>query len=187
MTGTWLILTEDSFFAKKISLLCERHALRSTVEITKGDAPLLGCIHDIDTAKDAPIPEGLPTVLRFSRHRTEGCYSIPARIGEIEELLLGKRVGLTLHPEEHTVTLGQRSVSLTDMEYALLERLLAAEGAAVSQEELLRDVWHGEAGAGTVTVYVHYLRQKLEVGGERILRIKRGCGYYIDEKYARRT
>ena len=93
-------------------------------------------------------------------------------------LILSRLTSAAVHPRI-------LRIALTEMEYALLARLLAEEGRAVSQEELLRDVWQGEAGVGTVTVYIHYLRQKLEAEGERVLRIKRGCGYYIDEKYAK--
>ncbi len=183
--GVWLIVSADAFFIKKMRLICERHGIKA---ICKGEAlsdtPILGCIHDLDTEQTAPIPPKT-TVLRFSRRSDMDAYPIPTPIDLVERLILGDSCGIDLDPKERTVAIGSRRISLTEMEYALLDRLLAAEGKVVTQEELLRDVWHGEAGAGTVTVYIHYLRQKLETGGERILRIKRGRGYYIDEKYAK--
>ena len=184
--GAWLVLSRDMFFERKIRLLCERCGVIALTQPTAdGNIPLLGCVHDIDTAADVTPPQEVATVLRFSRRNAESSYPIPTPIGLIERLLTAERVGLALEGASRTVTIGTRRIALTEMEYALLARLLAEEGRAVSQEELLRDVWQGEAGVGTVTVYIHYLRQKLEAEGERVLRIKRGCGYYIDEKYAK--
>ena len=45
--------------------------------------------------------------------------------------------------------------------------IIEAGGEAVSREEILERVWHGEADGGIVNVYIHYLREKLESGGER--------------------
>ena len=184
-TGAWLIVSRDSFFIKKIQLLCERHHLIACTDVSLVSVPIRGCIHDTDTAEHALIPSGVQPVLRFSRHGGTDTYPIPTPLDLLEQLLRGEDPGLTLSEKERTVSLGSRKIALTEMEYALLRRLIAAEGKAVTQEELLCDVWNGEAGAGTVTVYVHYLRRKLESGGERVLRIKRGQGYYIDEKYAK--
>ena len=39
------------------------------------------------------------------------------------------------------------------------------------------------ADEGVLNVYVHYLREKLERGGEKIIISSRGLGYKIDEKY----
>lgn len=183
--GVWLIVSKDAFFIKKMRLICERHGIEAVCEEDlSSDTPILGCMHDLDTERTAPIPQKT-TVLRFSRRSDTDAYPIPTPIDLVERLILGDSCGIDLDPKERTVSIGSRKVALTEMEYALLERLLIAEGETVTQEELLQDVWHGEAGAGAVTVYIHYLRQKLETGGERILRIKRGQGYYIDEKYAK--
>jgi DNA-binding response OmpR family regulator len=41
----------------------------------------------------------------------------------------------------------------------------------------------GDKGEGLINVYVHYLREKLEVGGEKIINSSRKNGYAIDEKF----
>ena len=51
------------------------------------------------------------------------------------------------------------------------------------REEILSTVWGGEADSGVINVYIHYLREKLEVCGEKIILSSRKCGYKIDEKY----
>lgn len=73
---------------------------------------------------------------------------------------------------------GER-IALTDREYACLQCLLAADGAPVSREELHRVVWQGEQDIGVVTVYLHYLRKKLERHGKRLIYAIRGRGYAL--------
>ena len=46
-------------------------------------------------------------------------------------------------------------------------------------------VWHGDADGGIVNVYIHYLREKLEDCGERVIIASRGRGYSLSEKYAK--
>jgi len=55
-----------------------------------------------------------------------------------------------------------------------------------SREELLSRVWGNDTDPGVLNVYVHYLREKLERGGEKIILSSRKCGYRISEKYAMR-
>ena len=52
-----------------------------------------------------------------------------------------------------------------------------------SKAEILRHVWGGDADDGIVNVYVHYLREKLEAGTEKIILSSRGNGYKINEKF----
>ena len=42
---------------------------------------------------------------------------------------------------------------------------------------------HLAADEKTVNVYIHYLREKLESGGEKIIISSRNMGYKIDSKY----
>ena len=90
---------------------------------------------------------------------------------------------------KHAHLLG-RTVTLTKLEYKLLSRLLETEnGEYVGRDELLESVWDGECDDGIVTVYMHYLRKKLEANGERVIITKRSrgdCKYKIDERYRRK-
>ena len=74
-------------------------------------------------------------------------------------------------------------IKLTELELLLLERLIRAGGNFVSREELLHDVWEDSASGGILNVYIHYLREKLEWRGEKIILSSRKQGYKIDEKY----
>jgi DNA-binding response OmpR family regulator len=75
-------------------------------------------------------------------------------------------------------SVGERSVPLTSREDQLLRRLLLANGACVSRQELLDDVWGPESGidGSNLDIYLRRLREKLApVPVENV----RGLGYRI--------
>jgi two-component system response regulator MprA len=75
---------------------------------------------------------------------------------------------------------GPREVALTVTEYRLLLQLIRDVGRVVPKHELIERVWgHAAHGDGNVLeVYVGYLREKLEAGGEaRVIHTVRGLGY----------
>lgn len=81
--------------------------------------------------------------------------------------------------------LGHKAIRLTDAEGRLLGALLDERGY-VSRGELMRRVWNNECDAGIVNVYIHYLREKLERDGRRIILSSRKEGYMIDERFRAR-
>jgi DNA-binding response OmpR family regulator len=90
---------------------------------------------------------------------------------------------LILTKDTRTVQLGDRSVKLTEVEFRLLSVLASAgAGEYVSRERLIREVWGEGVDGGVVNVYIHYLREKLEKDGERIIISSRREGYKINER-----
>ncbi len=62
--------------------------------------------------------------------------------------------------------------------------LLDHRGEVLSREQILREVWNDEQGmsSNVIEVYVRYLRQKLEEGGEkRLIHTIRGRGYCLND------
>ena len=97
-------------------------------------------------------------------------------------LLQLKNDDLCLDPSTREVWRGGRSLNLTAREFMLLLTLLQHQGRILSRDQLLQQVWQDErANSGNVVdVYVRYLRQKLEAGGEgRLLHTIRGRGYCL--------
>ena len=91
---------------------------------------------------------------------------------------------LSLIPSRHEVRRGERLVSLTAREYALLLLLIEHSGQVLSRDQILRQVWHDQRGAASnvIEVYVRYLRQKLEEQGEkRLIHTVRGQGYCLSD------
>lgn len=78
-----------------------------------------------------------------------------------------------------------RQVSLSPREFALLAFLHRHPRTAFSRDDLLREVWDVDprfADAGTVTVHVRRIRQKLEDDADAplLLQTVRGLGYRLD-------
>lgn len=92
---------------------------------------------------------------------------------------------LRLVPTSAMVWRGSRSIPLTTREYQLLLFFMRHPGEVISRDTILQRVWgHSESGGSNVIdVYVRYLRQKLEAGGERrLLQTVRGQGYALTER-----
>lgn len=86
----------------------------------------------------------------------------------------------------HALLFGEK-IKLTEVEYKLLFELLSANGEYVSRESLLKRVWGDGFDSGVVNVYVHYLRNKLERDGRKIILSSRKEGYRIDGRYGRES
>jgi DNA-binding response OmpR family regulator len=86
---------------------------------------------------------------------------------------------LTMDTVRRTVSRAGRSIVLSAKELAVLEVLLAADGAVVSQEQLLDRVWdeHADPFTNTVRVTVNRLRRKL--GEPPVIETLIGSGYRI--------
>ena len=91
---------------------------------------------------------------------------------------------LQLETRSGMVRRGTRSIGLTERESSLLLLLFKERGKAVSREQILREVWNDEQGVSSnvVEVYIRYLRQKLEEGGDtRLIHTIRGRGYCLND------
>ncbi|MFN8176142.1 MAG: response regulator transcription factor [Solirubrobacteraceae bacterium] len=89
---------------------------------------------------------------------------------------------LSLNPDTHEVSRGDRAVDLTQREFELLEYLMRNERIVVSRQRLLDEVWGYDpfSMTNTIEVFVSNLRRKLEADGEpRLLHTIRGAGYVL--------
>jgi len=92
---------------------------------------------------------------------------------------------LQLFPASRQVSRGGRSLTLTVREYQLLQFLLERRAQVLSREQILQRVWPDQQQGGAsnvIEVYIRYLRQKLEQGGERrLIHTVRGRGYCLSD------
>src|SRR5690606_37421696 len=91
---------------------------------------------------------------------------------------------LLLDPDDHRVRRGDREITLTAREFALLAYLMENAGKVLSRTRLLSNVWgySFEPGTKVVDVYIRYLRRKIDEGEERqLIHTVRGFGYRIAE------
>jgi DNA-binding response OmpR family regulator len=90
-----------------------------------------------------------------------------------------RRGDLTVDRARHRASRGCRSLSLTRKEFGILETLLAADGALVSAEDLLEQVWdaHADPFSNIVSVTMARLRRKL--GDPPLIATVVGKGYQM--------
>ncbi len=103
--------------------------------------------------------------------------NVPAQLLQVGDLVV--------NPSTRQVKRGRRLVGLTAREYQLLLLLLERKGTVVSRDLMLRQVWKDDQAttSNVIEVYVRYLRQKLEQGGERrLIHTIRGQGYCLSER-----
>ena len=89
---------------------------------------------------------------------------------------------LELDTGSHDARRGERRFALTSTEYRLLLHLMREAGQVIPKSDLTRRVWgyDFEGNENVCEVYVGYLRQKLEAGGEpRLIHTLRGAGYTL--------
>ena len=91
---------------------------------------------------------------------------------------------LSLDPVTRDARRGDRTFSLTRIEFDLLELLLRHPRQVLTRELILDRVWGYtfDSGTNSLAVYVGYLRRKTEEGGEsRLIHTARGVGYVLRE------
>ena len=88
---------------------------------------------------------------------------------------------LSIDLETQAVELDGKAIDLSATEYSLLACLVRNMGKTVTHGQLLREVWGCEYGnlSTTLTLYICYLRKKLEVSqhGHKYIHTQWGRGY----------
>ncbi len=175
-----LVSTENPYLFQKIRLELSRIAqvLPFTEELS-ADAYAVIC--DTDTVT---LPKSRNAITLSASGNAD--IKLPFARGSLAVRLFGDEntgTAITVLDAERCVLLRGRRIRLTDVEFALFSALYNAYGEFVSREELLNGVWCGERDGGVINVYIHYLREKLETDGERIILSSRKLGYCIDKRY----
>jgi len=162
--------------------VCERLRARSSVPVI------------MLTAKGAEIDKLRGFRLGVDDYVTKpfSFAELTARVGAV--LVRSRRINspahemtsgnLTIEFERHRVTVANRTVDLTPIEYRLLETLARHANRTIPTETLLIDVW-GPQYAGEIDHVKHFiwtLRNKIEVdpGDPKHLITERGYGYRFE-------
>jgi two-component system response regulator VanR len=104
--------------------------------------------------------------------------ALARRAGRARPAVL-RRGDLELDPARRSVTRAGAELDLTPKEFGVLEALMSADGAAVSAEDLLQQVWdeHADPFTNTVRMTIMTLRRKL--GEPTVLETVMGAGYRV--------
>jgi DNA-binding response OmpR family regulator len=88
-----------------------------------------------------------------------------------------------LDPASRSVTCAGHAVSLTPLEYKLLELLMRNRGRAVSRDSILQSVWgfDREVSQNNLEVFVRQLRHKVDSREPKLIHTLRGFGYMMRE------
>jgi two-component system response regulator MprA len=92
---------------------------------------------------------------------------------------------LTLDTGTRLAHRGGRPIELTAKEYELLELFMRHPRQVLTRDQIFDNVWGYDFGgeSNIIEVYIRYLRNKLEAGGEpRLLHTARGMGYVLREE-----
>jgi two-component system, OmpR family, response regulator MprA len=106
------------------------------------------------------------------------------RLGAGEAATVLRFADLELNTGTREVTRGDRSLTLTRTEFALLELFLRNPRQVLTRSVIFDRVWGYDFGYGSnsLDVYISYLRKKTEAGGgPRLIHTIRGVGYALRE------
>lgn len=180
------VISSDARLVRKITLALEGCAVVESIdahgEQVEGCALVLA---DVRGGGECTAPGAVPIVERAAYESTVRALPYPFAYGELRSLLDAPcgRARLILSEDGRHVSLDNERIRLTESEHKLLSAIVSGGGEFVSREELVRGVFGEGADGGILNVYVHYLREKLESKGEKIILSSRRGGYRIDEKY----
>ncbi|MFJ9638476.1 response regulator transcription factor [Streptomyces sp. NPDC101178] len=93
-----------------------------------------------------------------------------------------ERAGLTLDTARRQVCRDGRFLSLSRKEFAVLETLLRAEGAVVSGDDLIEEVWEEETSYRTNAVRVTLSKLRTKLGAPPVIETVPGAGYRIGDQ-----
>lgn len=169
------VYTKNSDKFRRIELI-----LRSVATCTQRTEPIdIGGVAIIDTTDKS-----------FSSLRgiriSDAPISHEHLIESVESYIETHEKRIVLNKSAREVTLDGHTAALTEVELRLFNELFDCPGYK-TREELAQSVWGGMHDVGVVNVYIHYLREKLEKNGTRVILSSRKLGYGIDEKYERST
>ena len=164
------VVCESDFLFQKIYLILKPHTT-----VLRGDDGDI-CLWDL---RMGDAPSGARSYVTLGRG---GDIPIPFDDESLLSVLDGNS-GAPLRLGDRCAILRGREIRLTDVEFNTLSVLFTAGGSFVSRDEIVGAVWGDGVDGGVLNVYIHYLREKLEGEGEKIIISSRKLGYKIDEKY----
>ncbi|MBE6536543.1 MAG: hypothetical protein E7673_01180 [Ruminococcaceae bacterium] len=172
------VITDDKYLFRFIELKLQ--GIADTVMGFDEAAEIV--FYDCDSG--TPLDETHARVIRLSRENSTDAVTLPFPNGFFETLFSEEKKGETLElsRDGKHVFFKNRKIKLTSHEFSLLALLLSGGENYTSRDEIARTVW-SDASDGLINIYVHYLREKLESGGEKVIVSSRKFGYRINPIY----
>ena len=188
MKGLLQIITNDPFLGQKLRRELAEHF--DHIEITDAVTEHADT-YIYDCRLGAPIPSGNAyfyiTEEADPSLPKERQLPLPLPLGLAGEVLKEDKAlpPLLLLKENRAIRFYNEHIRLTEVEFALLSALIDANGSFLSRKALRAAVWGEEGTDGLLSVYIHYLREKLEHDGEKVILSSRKEGYALAKKFTK--
>jgi DNA-binding response OmpR family regulator len=152
-------------------LVADRSASRIIMLTAAGDVD--DKVEGLELGADDYLAKPFVFVELVARVRALGRRSAPPLPPVLE------RGGVRLDPGKRMVSRDGEEIALTKKEFAVLEELLRAEGAVVSQEDLLDKAWDENIDPFTNVVRVTMMTLRKKLGEPSIIETVPGVGYRL--------
>jgi DNA-binding response OmpR family regulator len=182
--------------------LLQAGALRPDAVLISASLPIVGpvdFVRAVRLARAVPVLLGIDIgsdaeqALRALEAGATACVARPYRVPELLPLVQAafrresvNRTVLTIGDVELDVTAYQvkvagRVVHLPLREFELLHYLMRNADRTVTREQIMRNVWHSNAGMSTNTIAVHVKRLRARLGDveDTLIQTVRGVGYRL--------
>jgi len=152
-------------------LVAQRSATRIIMLTASGDTD--DKVEGLGLGADDYLAKPFVFIELVARVRALGRRSAPALPPVLE------RGGIRLDPGKRLVERLGREIILTKKEFAVLEELMRAEGAVVSQEDLLDKAWDENIDPFTNVVRVTMMTLRKKLGEPQVIETVPGVGYKL--------
>ncbi|WP_405146423.1 response regulator transcription factor [Sphaerisporangium sp. NBC_01403] len=152
-------------------LVAQRTATRILMLTASGEVD--DKVEGLELGADDYLAKPFAFMELVARVRALGRRSAPALPPVLE------RAGIRLDPGKRLVTREDNEIALTKKEFAVLEELMRAEGAVVSQEDLLDKAWDENIDPFTNVVRVTMMTLRKKLGDPAVIETVPGVGYKL--------
>jgi two-component system, OmpR family, response regulator VanR len=132
---------------------------------------------DLVTGLALGADDYLPKPFRFAE-LVARVHALSRRAGAARPPVL-RRGDVELDPARRVATRAGIDLQLSPKEFAVLEALLAADGAVVSPEELLERAWDANVDPFTNTVRMTVMKLRRKLGTPSVVHTVPGAGYRV--------
>ena len=146
--------------------------------LTARDA-LIDKIKGLDTGADDYLTKPFVFDELLARVR-----SLLRRKTDVKEAVI-RIADMEINTANHEVRRGERLITLSAKEYALLEYLAYKKNTVVSRSDIIEHIYHedSEMDSNVVDVYINYLRNKIDKDfKKKLIHTVRGAGYILKDE-----